>query len=39
MIRNKLNTLILTLFVVLTFSVSVFATDGYIDTGYGFNVY
>ena len=35
MIRNKLNTLILTLFVVSTFSISVFATDGYFRHGYG----
>ncbi|MFC2094215.1 OmpP1/FadL family transporter [Bacteroidota bacterium] len=35
MIRNKLNTLLLTLFVVSTFSISVFATDGYFRHGYG----
>ncbi len=35
MIRHKLNTLLITLFVVTTFSVSVFATDGYFRHGYG----
>lgn len=35
MIRHKLNTLLITLFVVSTFSVSVFATDGYFRHGYG----
>jgi long-chain fatty acid transport protein len=35
MIRNKLNKLIITLFVVSTFSISVFATDGYFRHGYG----
>jgi long-chain fatty acid transport protein len=32
---NKLNKLIITLFVVSTFSISVFATDGYFRHGYG----
>ena len=35
MIRNKLSTLLVTLIVVSTFSVSVFATDGYFRHGYG----
>ncbi|MFC2119678.1 OmpP1/FadL family transporter [Bacteroidota bacterium] len=35
MIRNKLNKLILTLFVASTFSITVFATDGYFRHGYG----
>jgi long-chain fatty acid transport protein len=35
MIRNKLNTLILIIVLVSTFSVSVFATDGYFRHGYG----
>jgi len=35
MIRHKLNKLLITLFVVATFSVSVFATDGYFRHGYG----
>jgi len=35
MIRHKLNTLLITLFVVTTFSVSLFATDGYFRHGYG----
>jgi long-chain fatty acid transport protein len=35
MIRNKLNTLILRLFVASTLSISVFATDGYFRHGYG----
>ena len=35
MIRNKLQTLLLTLLVVSAFSTSVFATDGYFRHGYG----
>lgn len=35
MITHKLNTLLITLFVVTTFSVSLFATDGYFRHGYG----